>query len=176
LDYKKIKEAKSNIGVGICGLLFAIGYYLETFHFKTNSKNLISVAAFPRIIGVMVALCATVMLIRGISAMRKIPKDARIAESMRAKNQKESGLLQVVEAIIVLLGAASVLKTFGFILTMPITMFLLFIILEKKESRNYKLYIILSIVAPTVLYFVFYYCFSSLLPMGILKPFLSKIL
>jgi len=87
-----------------------------------------------------------------------------------------AGNIRMVLVILDLVVAAALFKKLGFILTMPWMMFILFMIIEKKEKRNIPLYLVLSIVAPVVIFFVFYYGFSQLLPMGILRPFLSQFL
>ena len=57
-----------------------------------------------------------------------------------------------------------------------LNIFFLFLILEEPEKRNYKLFALLSVVCPVVVYFAFYFLFSNLLPMGILKSILFSIL
>ena len=76
----------------------------------------------------------------------------------------------------ILLAAAILFRTLGFLLTMPWMMFLLFVVLEKKEKRRYGLYLAFSLLTPLFMFVVFYFAFSTLLPMGILAPYLSMIL
>lgn len=97
-------------------------------------------------------------------------------ELSKERKENQAGQIRCILVVADLLLAACTFKTLGFLLTMPWMMFFLFIILEKKEKRNYKLYLVLSVLAPILVFAVFYYGFSQLLPIGILKPYLSQIL
>lgn len=171
-----LKEARGNIITGLLIDIFAILFYYETYHFQlVKNVNTVNASFVPRILAVLVFICATLLLIQGWKAYCRIPAGQRTVTDEEKRKGRE-GLLRIGQVFTVLLTAAIVFKKFGFLLTMPWMMFLLFIILEKKEKRNYKLYLFLSLVLPIVMFIVFYFGFSQLLPMGILAPYLSMFL
>ena len=173
---KNLRRAKSDIIMGIVGDLFAVGFYLETYHFRlVRTRNTVNAAFFPRIMAVLVFICASVVLFQGLKRYFRIPKNERVIPD-EEKHKDRAGLFRIAQVFAVLLVSAIFFRTLGFLLTMPCMMFLLFIILEKKENRRYGLYLFFSIFAPVFMFVVFYYGFSTLLPMGILTPYLAQIL
>lgn len=173
---KEYAQAKQNIILGVLSDLFAVGYFWETFHFGLRDiPNSVNAAFFPRLIACLVAVCATVILVRGIREMGKVSPEER--KTFREEDKANlSGLVRIGEVFIVLLLVAITFKKLGFLLTAPWMMFALFVILEAKDKRNYLLYAALSIVAPVVVFLMFYYGFSTMLPMGFLRPYLLQIL
>lgn len=175
VNNKQKKDAKNNMLIGVCALLFALIYYLETFQFRAGNKNVISITTFPRIVGAVIGVCGIMMLWRGYKGYRKIPEEICEKDNDTTKILHD-GLIRVIEVMVVLLITAAGMKPLGFLIVVPVMMFALFVILEKPDKRRYVFYAIAAIVAPVLVYFSFYYFFSSLLPMGILKPVLAQVL
>ena len=173
---KKYREARSNIVSGLIAQLFSIGFYLETYHFRlVKNINTVNAAFFPRVIACIVFFCATLLLIQGVRQYRRLlPEEKTVTPEEKAKERE--GLFRIAQVFAILLAAAILFRTLGFLLTMPWMMFLLFVVLEKKENRRYGLYLAFSILTPLFMFVVFYFAFSTLLPMGILAPYLSMIL
>lgn len=173
---KEYTQAKQNIILGVLSDVFAVLYYLETFHFSLREiANAVDAAFFPRLISCLVAICATIILVRGLNAMRKISAEDR--KRFREEDKAGlSGLARIGEVFAVLLLVAITFKKLGFLLTAPWMMFALFIILETKSKRNYLLYAVISIIGPVIVFLMFYYGFSTMLPMGFLRPYLLQIL
>lgn len=170
---KKLKEAKTNIIIGAIAVLFSIAYFICTFSFKIIAQpNSVNATFFPRILAGFMAAMSVLVFFRGVSEYRKIPvEERRLNHEEKAKERASAIRLLIVIGDLLL--AAALLEKLGFMLTMPWTMFILFVTLEKPEKRKYGLYALLSIVLPIAMFFIFYYVFSSLLPMGVLKKFLS---
>ena len=137
--------------------------------------NTVNAAFVPRILGVVVFLCSALLFAQGWRAYRKIPPGERRA-STEERRRTQGAALRVTVIAVVLLASAALLQKLGFIVTMPVMMFCLFCVIEKPEKRRYGLYLLFSVLTPAALFFVFYYGFSSLLPMGILTPWLSRLL
>lgn len=169
----KYKQAKTNILIGILTLAFAAFYFGVTYTFKLlEHANTVNAAFFPRICAAFAAVLGLFILYQGINGYCKLTSEEKMADKS-AKKSNAAGWIRIAAVVAVLLVAAFLFKKLGFILTMPWVMFLLFVIVEKREKRRYVLYGILSVALPIAVFFVFYYVFQTLLPMGILKPFLS---
>ncbi len=170
------KRTRQDMIAGTLSALFALGYFAETFNFRVvKAANTIDATFMPRMLACLVFACSAALFLQGWSGYRRIPLAGR-AVPAEEKREARVGELRCLAAVVVLVVAASLFKKLGFILTMPWMMFLLFVILEKKEKRRYGLCLLLSCVSPVLLFLLFYYGFSQLLPMGILKPFLSRFL
>lgn len=173
---QKIKAAKSDMLSGGIFCIFAAAFFAETFTFKLiRLPNTVTSAFMPRLLAVLVFGCAAYLFMRGYRNWQKFSPEEK-AEIRYVQRENRAGQRRCVLVVADLVFAACTFKTLGFLLTMPWMMFFMFIILEKKEKRNYKLYLILSLLSPIVVFAVFYYGFSQLLPIGILKPYLSQIL
>jgi len=173
---KEYTQAKQNIILGALSDVFAVLYFLETYHFGLREvANTVDAAFFPRLIACLVAVCATIILVRGLIAMGRVS-----AEDRRRFREEDkagiAGLARIGEIFIVLLLVAITFKKLGFLLTAPWMMFALFTILETKSKRNYPLYAAISIIGPIAVFLMFYYGFSTMLPMGFLRPYLLQIL
>jgi len=169
---EKANKVKQDLYVGAGFLIFSSAYFVATFFFKlAKTVNTINAAFFPRILGIGSFLLALGIFLRGIKGYKALTPEEKSAFSVKSSPK---AIIRVLLCIAVLLTTAAVLRKLGFILTMPFTMFSLFLLVNKKENWKIGFYLVLSVVLPIVLFFVFYYGFSSLLPMGVLKPFLSE--
>lgn len=172
---KQLEKAKNDIIMGAFCVLFGIAAFAGTFTFKLSAKSTTLSAAFvPRILACGMILLAAVVLVRGVLAYRRVPAEV-IAEANRPEKRAEARevTLRYIKIMAILLTSAIIYRYLGFILTMMFMEFSLFVVIEKKERRNYKLYAILAVTVPIVLFFVFYYGFSTLLPLGVLKGMLN---
>lgn len=172
----RIETAKSDMMTGTVFCIFSVFFFLTTFTFKiVHLPNTVTAAFMPRLLGVIVFLCSASVFLRGLKSYRQCSDEEKKSYEEKQKTEK-SGQIRCILVVADLVLAAACFKKLGFLLTMPWMMFILFLILEQKEKRNYVLYAILSIFAPIIVFFVFYYGFSQLLPTGILKPYISQIL
>ena len=172
----KAESAMSDIRLGIGFLIFSVLFFAATFFFRVvKIPNTFDAAFMPRILSVIVFGCALYLALRGFKAYSQCSEEDKKALSRKEKGDR-AGNIRMILVILDLVAAAALFKKLGFILTMPWMMFILLMIIEKKENRNIPLFLALSIIAPIVIFFVFYYGFSQLLPMGILRPFLSQFL
>lgn len=169
---KKLKRAKGNIALSIGAILLSLFFFVESNRIKDGAHSVVSSKLFPRIYAGAMLVCALAILIGAVKAYFSVPKAVRSQDKLTKENM--AGYGRVLAVFAVLLVTAIFYKPLGFLTVTPFTMFLIFVIIEKPEKRNYLLFAALSILCPIIVYFAFYYLFSNLLPMGILKPFLIQ--
>lgn len=172
--HEKLKRAKGDIALSLGSIAVSLFFLVESNRIKDGKRVMISGKVFPRIWAVAIIVCALVVLYFAIRNYLAVPKEIKEQDKMTPAQKK--GMLRVFEAFLVLLGAAIFYKRLGFIVVGMISMFLLFIIIEEPEKRNYKLFAAFSIICPIIVFFAFYFLFSNLLPMGVLKSFLYNFL
>lgn len=172
--HKRLKRAKGEIALGIGAIVISILFILESNRIQDIVNVMVSAKFFPRIFAGLMLICAFVIFVNGVRSYLTVPQEIKQQDKM-TKEQKQ-GLLRVFEVFAALLVTAIFFKSLGFLVVAPVAMFLLFVILEEPEKRNYKLFILLSIISPIIVYFMFYYLFSNILPMGILRPVLYMII
>lgn len=171
---KKLKRAKGDIILGISAFLVSMFFILEASRIRDGKNVMVSAKLFPRIYAGLMAACAVAVLALGVRNYLSVPKEIRKQDKITKEHA--AGLVRVLEVFLVLIVTALFYKKLGFLVVTPFTMFFLFLILEEPEKRNYKLFVLLSAVCPVVVYFAFYFLFSNLLPMGILKSILFSVL
>ncbi|MBQ8091632.1 MAG: tripartite tricarboxylate transporter TctB family protein [Pyramidobacter sp.] len=168
----KVQEAKANMLAGGIIAVLAAGFYWETYHFAEDSSlNSFGAAFIPRLVGALVFIFALTLFFQARRVWKNAPDEERA--KLAAGKSSKGALTRAFLFIALMLLAASLYEYLGFMLTMPWLMFGLFCLAEKPEKRRYGLYLILSAVSPVIVFFVFYYCFSLLLPVGVLKPILT---
>ena len=172
--HKKLRRAKGEIALSIGTILMALFFMIEAERIRDGLRVMVSAKMFPRIYAGVMMFCAVLLLISAVREYRAVPQEIKQQDKMTAEQKR--GLLRVFEVFIVLLLAAIFYKSVGFLIVTPIAMFLLFMILDKPENRNYILFGVLSIVCPLVMYVMFYALFSNLLPPGILRPIIYMFL
>ena len=171
---RELKEAKSDMILGTCMAIFAVLFYAETYHFKlVTLRNTVDATFVPRVLSVIVLACSALLIWQGYCRYRRLS-----AAAVKDQNSQKGAAAwgRMIAVSLVLLAAAASFKTLGFVLTMPPMMLALFVILEKPERRRWGLYLLSSLLAPTAVFFIFYYGFSTLLPMGLLTPVLARFL
>lgn len=172
----RVETAKSDMMTGAVFCAFSVFFFLATFTFKiVHLPNTVTAAFMPRLLAAIVFCCSAWVFWRGLKSYRQCSEEEKSSFTEKQRSGRD-GQLRCILVVADLVAAAACFKKLGFLLTMPWMMFILFLILERREKRNYLLYAVLSVLSPIVVFFVFYYGFSQLLPTGILKPFISQIL
>lgn len=108
---QNLKEARSSIATGLLVEIFAVLFYWETYHFHlVKNINTVNAAFMPRILSVLVFLCATSLVLQGLRTLRQIPPEQR-KSSAEERRRSRAGLLRIGQVFAVLLAAAAAFKT-----------------------------------------------------------------
>ena len=168
------KDKRVAIGFMVFSVILFVGSY--TYN-APDLPNTVNSTFFPRIVSCLLMVCAILLYLQGQKEIRTASEEERTeAEAKLKEKTSGKGLLRCALLFLDLLAAAIALQPLGFIITLPPVMFVMFMLVESREKWNLKLYALLSIVCPIAVFFIFYYAFSQLLPMGILKSFLTTFL
>jgi len=155
---------KKNLISGAFIFIFGLAYYLGSFAIqKYRGYGDVGVTArtFPQILGVLLMFLSAVQLLQ---ARRTISEEGEGDEDISLK-EKITNLGIALGITVTYLG---LLQFLGFILSTIGYLFCQFLLLTPKEKRNYKVIVILSIGCPIILYFIFVWGLSLILPQGIL--------
>lgn len=137
-------------------------------------RSRISSAAFPRIIGVAMVILSIVLIVLEIIQLRK---KAHVEEGNKdISDDRKNRVFFSGEAILVVLTFALVaaytflLDKLGFVIATILYLIGQIMLLSPSEKRKkWPFFVLLSILTSVIVYCVFYYGFSLILPAGILR-------
>lgn len=162
------KSEKRDFIAGFCSLLF--GVLLLIFSKGITVKNVtgdFGSAFLPRLVGWLIVLLSVLLL--GTVAL-KHRGDSAGEPAGQAPPQNTENSLAVFLSFGNLLLYVILLKKLGFILSSMAFLFLqMTIMAEKLTKRNLILWLVITVIVPPVVYWIFVKVFSMSLPVGILK-------
>ncbi len=162
-------KAFSNLVCSILLLAFEIWAYVETYSFKVQKRAYVQPSTFPRvmIIGMFIfTLCLFVQsLVKVTRGMKPTDLDAEPAESINPFKNK--GVLGAF--VVIALGALFTIffESLGYVVVSAIVCAIIMWMVGKRQPVTI---ILVSILVPLVLWFVFYKLLTVNIPMGVLQP------
>ena len=158
-----------NLGAAIVVLLIAVFLFIASFFVETSTVTTLGPEFMPRLIAVIIFLLGLLNLNTAIRDFKFLKKNGKLIPYEGAKTWKEKFYdnLDWVSGGLMLVYVFSI-GTFGFLLPSIIYMFLQILLYTTMNKRNYVLYIVVSIVIPSTIYFLFRNYFFLMLPQGIL--------
>ncbi len=141
--------------IAVSVLIFVLSFSIKQF--ETEG---VGAAFMPRVVSVFFLLLGIALVKGGIKTYKNFKEGSNEASL--------SDYRAVFYTLILLLLYVSLLSTVGFIIMSTIYLFLQFIIVSRKEERNFVLFGILSVVTSLGAYYLFLMAFNVILPSGIL--------
>ena len=115
---------------------------------------------FPKIVGVSILIVSLIQLVAVIK------KPIIESENKDKEPEDSKGGLFTIAAIVAYTILYDIL---GFICSTMLYLFVQIYILSNRENRNYKLFALVSVITPIVIYALFVYAIDMPLPEGILS-------
>lgn len=163
-----IKNYK-NLGAAIFVLVFAVALFIASFFVESSTVTTLGPEFMPRLTAVLIFLLGLLNLRSAIRDFLFLKRNGKLEPAGPKRSMKEifldnldwvSGALMMAYVICISL--------FGFLLPSIVYMFLQVLLYTTAQKRNYILYIIVSIVVPCAIYFLFRNYFFLMLPKGVL--------
>ena len=164
------KLKKDLIG-GICLLIYGILYFTFSFQIKITSVKTVSARFLPQIVSGGICALSAILIFRTISAMRayKALHPEELTEDKDGRALRRIQIRQIFIEIAILAVTVLWMKRLGFIIASFLFLMASFFFFFLREKWNPVQYLLLSVIIPTVLYFVFLRLFNVILPGGLLK-------
>lgn len=146
----------------LCSVLFlgfGIFVFVQSLPIQPIMEKDLGSGFMPRVVAVAIIAVAALKLV--LSLLDK--------EAGAEKRERSGDLKGGIATILALTGYAVLFDTLGFILATALYLFAQIFILSGKEHRNIKVTILISVVAPVVIYALFVYAIKMPLPTGILS-------
>lgn len=131
-----------------------------------SKLNVIDSSAMPKMICIFMMLISVGIIIQGI---KKVPENRKMQPEYSKEyiDDVKKRTLRVVRTLLLLLITIMLLHYLGFIVAGISYLFFQITFLTLKEERNYKIIVFQATVVTVVIYLLFHYGFSIVLPMGI---------
>ncbi|EMR07001.1 Tripartite tricarboxylate transporter TctB family protein [Bhargavaea cecembensis DSE10] len=158
-----------NIQSGIFLLVVSVVMFAATLSFKQLTTSQVGPAFMPQIISVLIGLMSIAIIIEGYRKVKYGTEGDPEEEGEEDQDTaKEVSYRPVILSFVLMAIYVAVMPVVGFLITTMLYMFLQMMILSSKPDRRWMLFAIVSVVASSVIYYVFRNVFYIMLPSGLL--------
>ena len=172
---KKLRaDGRNDILAGIFFCVFAAWYFISATQIEipnSLSSSFLNAASVPELWGGVLFILGIVVIIRGALKLAKVPKEEKTSDEKASAGQWLSKSSAAIAMFVVLFIYIFLMNKIGFMIDTVLFLFCEFIILTRKEERNYVVTAILALVFGVGIYMLFKYGFSMPLPQGFFKVF-----
>ena len=161
-------KAFANLVASVILLAFEIWAYVMTLDFKIVKKAAVQPATFPQIMCIGMMVFTVVLLIQSIIKLQKMnPDDPMMQPAASINLLKNKGVQAGAFVIVLCIAYAALFEVLGYVL---ISAIIAAIIMWLIGKRDVKQIILVSVLVPLLMWFVFYKLLTVNIPMGILQP------
>ena len=161
-------KAFANLVAAILLLVFEIWAYVQTLGFKVVKNAAVQPASFPQIMCIGMIIFTVVLLIQSILKLQRMnPDNPMMAPAASINVLKNKGVQAGAFVIVLCIAYAALFEVLGYVLISAIVAAIIMILIGK---RNVKQIILVSVLVPLLMWFVFYKLLTVNIPMGVLQP------
>ena len=161
-------KAFSNLVSSVILLVFEIWAYTQTLGFKIVKKAAVQPASFPQFMCIGMILFTVVLLIQSIFKLRKAdPEDPMMEAAASINIVKNKGVQAAAFVIVLCAGYAALFEVLGYVLASTIIAAIIMWLIGKRDVKQI---VLVSILVPLAMWFVFYKLLTVNIPMGVLQP------
>lgn len=158
-----MSEKKKNLCAGILMLLFAIFIYVGSFWIPETKSDILGSRFFPRCAAILMGILSTIL------TLTSLPPD-KAAEDVAKEKRSIKWNVPLILTCTALLLYYIIIIQFGFVITSILYLFCQCLILLPKEDyqdrKKMAVTLIVSIIIPIAINFIFWKVFSIALPAG----------
>ena len=161
-------KAFTNLVASIILLVFEIWAYVMTLDFKVIKKAAVQPASFPQFMCIGMIVFTVVLLIQSIYKLQKMDPDDPLMQPASSLNFLKNKGVQAGLFVIVLCAIyAALFESLGYVLISAIVAAIIMWLIGKRDVKQI---VLVSILVPLLMWFVFYKLLTVNIPMGILQP------
>ena len=161
-------KAFSNLVASVILLAFEIWAYVQTLGFKIVKKAAVQPATFPQIMCIGMMIFTVVLLIQSITKLMKMnPDDPMMEQAASINILKNKGVQAGVFVIILCIAYAALFEVLGYVLISTIVAAIIMWLIGKRDMKQI---VLVSVLVPLLMWFVFYKLLTVNIPMGVLTP------
>ena len=161
-------KAFANLVSSIVLLVFEIWAYTQTFGFKVVKKAVVQPASFPQFMCLGMMFFTVVLLIQSVFKLKKMdPEDPTMEPAASLDIFKNKGVQAGVLVIVLCAAYAALFEVLGYVLASTIIAAIIMWLIGKRDVKQI---VLVSILVPLLMWFVFYKLLTVNIPMGVLEP------
>ena len=161
-------KAFANLVASVLLLAFEIWAYVQTLGFKIVKKAAVQPASFPQIMCIGMMIFTVVLLLQSIIKLQKMdPNDPMMAPAASINVLKNKGVQAGLFVIVLCIAYAALFEVLGYVLISAIVAAIIMWLIGKRDVKQI---VLVSVLVPLAMWFVFYKLLTVNIPMGVLQP------
>ena len=161
-------KAFSNLVASVILLAIEIWAYVQTLGFKVVKKAAVQPATFPQIMCIGMMVFTVILLIQSILKLKKAdPEDPMMEASAAVNIVKNKGVQAAVFVIALCCAYAALFEVLGYVLASTLIAAVIMWLIGKRDVKQI---VLVSVLVPLLMWFVFYKLLTVNIPMGVLTP------
>ena len=161
-------KAFSNLVASVILLAIEIWAYVQTLGFKVVKKAAVQPATFPQIMCIGMMVFTVILLIQSILKLKKAdPEDPMMEAAASVNIVKNKGVQAAVFVIALCCAYAALFEVLGYVLASTIIAAIIMWLIGKRDVKQI---VLVSVLVPLLMWFVFYKLLTVNIPMGVLTP------
>jgi len=161
-------KAFANLVAAIILLVFEIWAYVQTLGFKVVKKAAVQPATFPQIMSIGMMVFTVILLIQSVLQLRKMdPEDPMMEAAASINLLKNKGVQAGVFVIVLCAAYAALFEVLGYVLVSTLAAAIIMWLIGKRDIKQI---VLVSVLVPLLMWFVFYKLLTVNIPMGVLQP------
>ena len=161
-------KAFANLVASVILLVFEIWAYIQTLGFKVIKKAAVQPASFPQFMCLGMMFFTVVLLIQSVLKLKKAdPEDPMMEPASSINILKNKGVQAGVLVIVLCAAYAALFEVLGYVLASTIIAAIIMWLIGKRDVKQI---VLVSILVPLLMWFVFYKLLTVNIPMGVLQP------
>ena len=161
-------KAFANLVASVILLVFEIWAYVQTLGFKIVKKAAVQPATFPQIMAIGMMVFTVVLLIQSILKLKTMNEDDALAAPAASINIfKNKGVQAGAFVIVLCIAYAALFEVLGYVLISAIVAAIIMWLIGKRDVKQI---VLVSVLVPLLMWFVFYKLLTVNIPMGVLQP------
>ena len=161
-------KAFANLVASVILLVFEIWAYVQTLGFKIVKKAAVQPATFPQIMCIGMMIFTVILLLQSLLKLKKAdPEDPMMEAAASLNVLKNKGVQAALLVIVLCIAYAALFEVLGYVLVSTLIAAAIMWLIGK---RNVKQVVLVSVLVPLLMWFVFYKLLTVNIPMGVLEP------
>ena len=161
-------KAFANLVASVILLVFEIWAYVQTLGFKVVKKAAVQPATFPQIMCIGMMIFTVILLLQSLLKLKKADPDDPMMEAAASINVlKNKGVQAALLVIVLCIAYAALFEVLGYVLVSTLIAAAIMWLIGKRDVKQV---VLVSVLVPLLMWFVFYKLLTVNIPMGVLQP------
>jgi putative tricarboxylic transport membrane protein len=161
-------KAFANLVASVILLVFEIWAYWQTLGFKIVKKAAVQPATFPQIMCLGMMIFTVILLIQSVLKLKKADPEDPMMEAANSLNAlKNKGVQAALLVIVLCIAYAALFEVLGYVLVSTLIAAAIMWLIGKRDVKQI---VLVSVLVPLLMWFVFYKLLTVNIPMGVLTP------